>query len=52
MQKIYPQNTTGIKAENEPKGPKQKTIDFLKQFARTYTYCQTANTDLGGLIAN
>ncbi|MEF9923530.1 MAG: hypothetical protein RR061_01615 [Muribaculaceae bacterium] len=32
--------------------PKQSTIDFLKQFARVYSYNNNLRNNLGGFIAN
>ena len=52
MQKI---STQLIKNENnvgKSRGPRQATINFLKQFARVYTCQAIAAPQLSGFIAN
>ena len=36
--------------ENEDKGPKSRTVDFLRQFARVYHAEPALDTALGGYI--
>ena len=52
MQKI---STQLIKNENnvgKSRGPRQATINFLKQFARVYTCQAIAASQLSGFVAN
>ncbi len=52
MQKIYSEKNNSVKNEEALKGPKKKSIDFIKQFARIYS-CQTMlQPELGGFVAN
>lgn len=37
-------------SENEDKGPKSRTVDFLRQFARVYHAEPALDTVLGGYI--
>ena len=52
MQKIYTPKKNCKENENETSGPKEKSIDFIKQFARIYSYRPMAQPELGGFIAN
>ena len=50
-------SSTLIKSEikeqfKEIKSPRKSTIEFLKQFARTYTYSSMAPLELGSFMAN
>ena len=33
-------------------GPKRSTVDFIKQFARAYSYNRMVPAGLGGFVAN
>ncbi len=52
MQKIYAKRNKQFSSESESKGPKKKSIEFIKQFARIYTYRPMAQPELGGFAAN
>ncbi len=52
MQKIYSEKNVTIKNEEAVKGPKKKSIDFIKQFARIYSCQSMLQPELGGFMAN
>ncbi len=52
MQKIYAKQNKNFSNESESKGPKQKSIDFIKQFARIYSYQPMTRPGLGSFVAN
>ena len=40
------------KEDNKNFAPRKSTIDFIKQFARSYNYTAKLHPSLGGFIAN
>ena len=38
--------------QNTVKRPKKATVEFLKQFARVYTFTPLVTASLGGFVAN
>ncbi|MBK5722017.1 hypothetical protein JGH11_14150 [Dysgonomonas sp. Marseille-P4677] len=51
MKKIFTQKQLETKKEKVV-APSDKTLDFLKQFARTYYVEKTLSATLGGLCVN
>lgn len=48
----HPKAKSSHEANNPSNGPSAKTIAFLKQFARAYTYLPASKPQLAGFIAN
>lgn len=48
----HPKAKSSHEASNTSNGPSAKTIAFLKQFARAYTYLPASKPQLAGFIAN
>ncbi len=55
MKKTSTQSTATMNAKPEETksfAPRKSTIDFIKQFARSYSYNSKLHPSLGGFIAN
>lgn len=52
MQKIYAERNKQFSSESESKGPKKKSIEFIKQFARIYSYKPMTQPELGSFVVN
>lgn len=53
MRKIFTSDKTlEIKESVKNQGPKESTLEFLKQFARFYSYEPKLEGKLGNLLAN
>lgn len=48
----HPKAKSSNEANRPSNGPSAKTIAFLKQFARAYTYLPASKPQLAGFIAN
>lgn len=48
----HPKAKSSNEANSPSNGPSAKTIAFLKQFARAYTYLPASKPQLAGFIAN
>ena len=55
MKKFSTQSTATMNAKHEATknfAPRKSTIDFIKQFARSYNFNNQLHPSLGGYIAN
>ena len=55
MKKFSTQSTATMNAKHEETKsfvPRKSTIDFIKQFARSYQFNNNLHPSLGGFIAN
>lgn len=52
MHKITTSSTTTNDVKTAPKGPKKATIEFIKQFARAYSYNVELPRGLESMVLN